>query len=295
MKSPTLVCADILEGFLSLDSPEAFASLQRSTKKKPEPQFVLEFSSPEGVCLGDSENDPDFNKKLNEYVKQTEELRSQLDSQTTQLGRAIKAVAVCLTAMKATYRQLASLNMTENRTAKELYVSMADACSSWSSYESFKASRIEDSLTKHYLYQTNDLGPLKDLIKERDLNYSTFVRTEARVLAHKEQLWSQGKLNAWELSEKDRGLGADLLDDKDLALSKMLAADTAYVDSLMDRFAYYNAQVRSETGRVLRLGLMSDIAALKDFSKREAEHCTSLHLTWMKLCAKLTDLGCGLA
>jgi hypothetical protein len=293
VKSSTLVCSDILEGFLKLEDPKAFASFRKTIDKTKKPDILPEMYSPQGVIHCDADNDYDYIRRLNDYVCNSEVLRNRLCSQTSSLSHAIESVANCLTAVSDSFRQLAQLqqSFSEMSTAMEVYTSVAESLTNWVGYEHLKAAHVNEFLGEYLNYHSSELGPIKDLIRERENHLANFTKTEAKLNARKEKLWHQGDVNKWEMSSADIGSDpASLFANKKVAMSKMLVSATMQVRSLKDRFAFYNVQVRTESRRVFKLGVGNDLENFSEFSKKEAAHCTSLHVAWTQLVARLTDL-----
>jgi hypothetical protein len=291
LKSKTLCCSEFFEGFLKLADTSAFASLKKSVEKTKRPEFMIETYSTEGVQLCDADNDFEYIRNLNEYVCNTEILRSRLRAQATQLSQTLEGVASCLAGMTETFKHLAQLQQSfvDNKLALNLYSNLSTTFANWGRFEHLMAAHVDESMVSHLTYQSSELFPLKDLIREREAHYAAYLKTDAKVKSRKEKLWSEGNTSKWELSAADAKLASTLAGNKELAFSKMLANETLYSETLKDRFGYFNVQVKEQSARVLKDGIESDLNFFNEYSKIEAELCTSHHMTWTQLRAKLTD------
>lgn len=293
LKSSTLASSDILENFLKQAEPNAVAVLKRTVEKMKKPEFLLEMSSPEGVLLCDAENDTAYFRKLTAFVSQSETLKSRLRTQSRNLTAALEGVANCLNEMKESFKEFDSLHqsLSENKLAREIYFNLAMACSNWRIHEQQKAAHIDDILSTFYLYQANELLPLKELLKEREASFSEYVKTDAKIFVKKEKLWAQGDISKWEMSVADRTLSPTTLKtDKVLAYSKMMANENLYVSSLKDRYAFFNYQARIETAQVVQQGVESELAMLREFSRHEQETWARQNTAWTQLNLKLANL-----
>lgn len=293
LKSPSLINAEVLEGFLKLEDPKSFAAFVKTIDKTRRPINMPDMLTTDGVILCNAENDTEYIRKLNDFVCHSEVLKSRIRSQAISLGQAIETVASILTSVSESFKQLAQLQRTfpQMSTAMSVYNDVADSMSKWVSYEHTKSTHVEEYLDSYLSYHSNELGPLRDLIREKESHYSAFIKAESKLSARKEKLWHQGDTNKWEMSTSDIGMDpAALFADKELALSKMLANETASVRALKDKFAFFNVQVYTESERVFKHGVEDDLENFSDFSKKEAEHCTSLHLAWSQLISRLADL-----
>jgi hypothetical protein len=291
LKSTTLCCSELFEGFLQLSDTSAFASLIKSVEKMQRPEYMDETYSTEGVQLCDAENDFEYARNLNDYVCNTEILRSRLRAQATQLSQALEGVASCLAGMTESFKHLAQLQQSfgDNKLALNLYSNMSMTFASWGRFEHLMASHVEESMVSHLTYQSSEMFPLKDLIREREAHYSAYIKTDARVRSRKEKLWTEGSTSKWELSEADARLASTLAGNKELAFSKMLVNDTLYSETLKDKFGYFNVQVKEQSARVLKDGIERDLTFFNEYSKLEEELSTSHHMIWTQLRAKLTD------
>lgn len=291
LKSPTLSCSEILEGFLR-QSDSDISGLKKAAERMKRPEFVHEMPSLEGVAMCDADNDPTYFKKLIDFVTQSEMLKTRLRVQSHNLSLALEAVAGCLTELKDSFKQLDILhqNSTHDKTARQLYSNMANACSNWRIHELTKASHVEDSLSSFYLYQASEFQPLKDLLKERDACFTEYMKTDAKIYVKKEKLWEKNDFNKWELSSADRGLPpATLKADKELAFRKMLPNDTLYVNSLKDRYSFFNLQAKNEASNIMHQDIETELANLQEFSKSEVEFCKWQNEAWALLTKKLAE------
>lgn len=294
LRSPTLASSEIVEGFLRNDDSNAIVNLRRAAERTKKPELLSEIPNPEGVLQCNVDYDAPNFKKLSDFVSQSEVLKTRLRTQSQQLKQALDAISASLADMKDTFKQLYTLqqDFSDFAPGREIYYNMAKACTNWRLNELDKSALIESSLSSLFLYQSSEMHPLKEIFKEREASFLNYVKTNAKIEAKKERLWSLGDTAKWELAESSAPI-SELKADKELAFSNMLHNETLYVNYLKDRYAFYNFQAKSESERVLRLGFDKELVVLRYFSKKEAEICTKQHFAWTQLMQKLTDMEAG--
>lgn len=293
LQSPALASSEAFEGFLRLEDQKAFASFMKMISKARKPDHLPDMMSPSGALTCNAENDLEYIRKLNDYVCHSEVLRMHLRSQAISLSQSLESVSSCLNGLADTFKQLAQMQsrFSHLSSSMQVYDRVADTMSKWVSYEHMKATHVEEYLESFYSYYSNELGPIKELLREREALHANYLKAEARMNTRKEKLWNQGDVSKWEMSAADIGTDpTTLFANKEVALGKMLANETTNVRNLRNKFAFFNVQVTTETDRVLRLGGDKDLDNFIEMSKKEAEHCTTLHVAWTQLIARLTDL-----
>ena len=169
-----------------------------------------------------------------------------------------------------------------------MYSCLKNAFEQWSDHEVKTAGLIEDYFNMFFKYGYFEIGPLLELIKERDQKYESYEKSSTKLLAKKEKLWASGDINKWGLTNEDLWSASSLKNDKNLAMEKMLNKETTEMIKLKDEFAYLNFQSRSEVRRFLLDNQLLENLHFTEFTRSMCSHTTKTHICWGELIAELS-------
>mmetsp|Transcript_18497 Transcript_18497/g.33370 ORF Transcript_18497/g.33370 Transcript_18497/m.33370 type:complete len:259 (-) Transcript_18497:975-1751(-) len=240
----------------------------------------------------DSQREDSYVRSLGYYLEHTENLKRELKLQSKTLIEALRTVGDTLNAMSSTCSKLGSLQavMPNLRCSEKLYSSISSSLRNWAHSQFEQIQMVNEYFNTMLTYSTAEVKPLKDLLVKRNEYLNNFHRAEAKLNPKKDKLWYAADLSKWELSFDDRKLDPTVLfSDKALAYSKMLPAETAAVNGLQDKFAYFNSCIKQESERVLWENSLLDNGHFSEFVKKEAAHSTHLHVQWAQTLAELAE------
>ena len=141
-----------------------------------------------------------------------------------------------------------------------------------------------------FKYGYNEIVPLKELIKEKDLKFDLFEKAKTRLLSKKEKLWVSGDVNKWGLNNEDLWNASVFKGDKNLAFSKMLKTESMEIEKIKDEFAYFNFQARSELRRFLLDNQLLENLHFTSFARAMCTQTTNIHVGWGELIASLSRI-----
>lgn len=278
--------------FLKEEDQQALANYRKATAKLQPPQSLNSFISETGQLTLDSQREDPYIRSLGYFLEHSENLKAELKLQSKALIEALRTVGKTLNAMSQTCRNLERLQavLPNLKNSEKMYASISSSLNNWAQSQFEQIPMLNEYFTQLLSYSTAEVKPMKDLLAKRNECLGVFQKAEARLNPKKDKLWYAADLSKWELSYEDHKLDPTVLySDKALAYSKMLPNETAAVSNLQDRFAYFNARVKLESERVLWENSLLDNQHFSNFTKREVEHCTNLHVLWAQTLAELAE------
>ena len=146
---------------------------------------------------------------------------------------------------------------------------------------------LKEHFNMFFKYAYNEIKPMREMVKERDLKLENFQKTKARLEAKKEKLWTAGDVNKWGLESEDLWKASEFRGDKVLSLSKMLKKETVELERMKDDYAYFNYQARVELRNFLLDNQILENLHFTRFAQDISEITTKFHLNWGELIESL--------
>jgi hypothetical protein len=289
-RSPVLRSSFIFQRFLKDDDAQSFNNFKKTASKLQAPQSLSGFASEDGVLRLDSQREDSYVRNLGYFIEHSDALTGELKQHSKALMQALKGVSQVLTKMSETCSKLEGLqsilpNLQSNAV---MYSALGTALNNWAQSEFGQTSLVNEYFAQFLAYSSAEIKPLKDLLGRRNECLANYLKADARLTPKKDKLWYAGDSAKWELGPEDRSISpAALYADKALSYSKMLPNETAAVNALQDRFAYFNARLKVESERVLWANSLLDNSHFTDFTKKEADCATHLHIHWSQTRAQL--------
>lgn len=270
--NPLFLRSQFLVEFLKDTSGEQFLAVQKAATRLKRPEKVEEFPTIEGFSACSDSLASDYINSCNTYLSQAEMLEKRLKRQSQALMEALRSVSAQTEAMADTYRALAGLTSPmEDTRAHDMYTSSAATLMHWSTYELRLGEAVYDNFTTFYKFRAQELGVLKEMLRERETLLGGYHKAEEKLQGKKEKLWAHGDVSKWDI-DPELHLDTSLLtSNKDTSLAVMLHKDSAQVQRLRLLFAYHNYHVMSELRRVLAGAQVSEQENWDSFVKRQRE------------------------
>jgi sorting nexin-8 len=160
----------------------------------------------------------------------------------------------------------------------------------WADFEQQTAQMIKEYFNMFCKYGYNEIGPLKELIQERDQKFEYYEKNKGKIDAKKEKLWVSGDVNKWGLSTDDLWNANSLKNDKMLALSKMLIKENLEMDKIKDEYSFLNYQAKAEFRRFLLDSQMLENMHFTEFAKSMCNQAVKFQTAWEEFITKLSQV-----
>jgi hypothetical protein len=297
VRNPLLRRSTYLQSFLSDADNKVFAEMKKRSNKEKKAGKLEDFWTLDGTIICDPFNDESEKVTISEYLNVVEAMKKKIKRQSDTIISAFKDLSNQILDIAKSYEILENVQsfMPEVRTTqitgtKPLYNSLKNSFLAWAEHEHKCADLLQDHFNMFFKYGYNEIIPLKELIREKDVKFECFERAKSRLLAKKEKLWTAGDVNKWGLSNEDMWNASVLKGDKILAFGKMLRGESCEVEKLRDEFAYFNFQARSELRRFLLDNQLLENLHFTNFARAMCNQTTNIHVGWGELIASLSRI-----
>jgi len=281
-----------LEGFLSMRNDTEFRMLKKQGyKDKPHPKIEERWSI-SGQVNCDPDIDTEMESQLKEFIYNTENLKSNFKRKVDLLVKKLREVAGLTYAVAQTMETIEEVHQSipNIKGYQTLYSSLSRALKQMARHEQKKSKVMKDYCSVFFKFGYNELGPLLSIIKERDSLAPTFQKTEQKLLNEKEKLWTNKDPKNWKMAPDNEVSNQELLNNQELAFSKMLHKKTEKFNELKNEFCYYNFQVKAETKRVLLDNQLVENMHFTDFGNMEIDLFGTMTEAWQSLVDNLAKI-----
>lgn len=172
-----------------------------------------------------------------------------------------------------------------------MYAKLKESFSEWSLHEYETSKYVKEMMSMFLTYSCNEANCMKELEKERDTRFNTFIRHEAKLRAKKEKLWEVADISKWGMRAEDAKQDPSIyLNNKELALNKMLNQETNELRIQRDECAHFNYQMNYETARILKDFQKLECKHYYEFGRLFCDHSAKFHVIWGNLTAFIVGL-----
>ena len=171
----------------------------------------------------------------------------------------------------------ANLQYYEKPNTVESYNILSKIMQDWSETNKRQKILINEYIREYFRYIKNEFVSLKDLAQKVDNNKSIYNKAFDKLNSSKENLFKQD-ISSWGLSSYDMDDKIKLVNNKELAFSKMLPRDTKRVDVLRKNYGFYLNSIISEYERIKDLNNKRHKTWITTFIKNLIEAFTDLQI-----------------
>ena len=271
---------EIFYNFISTESEAEFEKKKKIYNKIQSPSSLINVKSLSGeinvsvsnekeIYFQNIKNNADFNiNTLQKITKGYKALMNQMD----QISDKMKEISQY---WKEIYN--ANLQYYEKPNTVESYNILSKIMQDWSETNKRQKILINEYIREYFRYIKNEFVSLKDLAQKVDNNKSIYNKAFDKLNSSKENLFKQD-ISSWGLSSYDMDDKIKLVNNKELAFSKMLPRDTKRVDVLRKNYGFYLNSIISEYERIKDLNNKRHKTWITTFIKNLIEAFTDLQI-----------------
>ena len=280
LSHPLIRNDEIFYNFISTESEAEFEKKKKIYNKIQSPGSLINVKSLSGeinvsvsnekeIYFQNIKNNADFNiNTLQKITKGYKALMNQMD----QISDKMKEISQY---WKEIYN--ANLQYYEKPNTVESYNILSKIMQDWSETNKRQKILINEYIREYFRYIKNEFVSLKDLAQKVDNNKSIYNKAFDKLNSSKENLFKQD-ISSWGLSSYDMDDKIKLVNNKELAFSKMLPRDTKRVDVLRKNYGFYLNSIISEYERIKDLNNKRHKTWITTFIKNLIEAFTDLQI-----------------
>ena len=271
---------EIFYNFISTENEADFEKKKKAYNKITPPNSLLNIRSLTGEINVNVNNDKEI------YLKNIKN-NVDLNINTLQkITKGYKSLMLLMEQMSDKMKEIsqywkeiynANLQYYEKPNTVESYNILSKIMQDWSETNKRQKILINEYIREYFRYIKNEFVSLKDLAQKVDNNKSIYNKAFDKLNSSKENLFKQD-ISSWGLSSYDMDDKIKLVNNKELAFSKMLPRDTKRVDVLRKNYGFYLNSIISEYERIKDLNNKRHKTWITTFIKNLIEAFTDLQI-----------------
>ena len=140
---------------------------------------------------------------------------------------------------------------------------------------------IKNELKDYFKYENlQNISSLKELYDSFEYEHDLYFKVAQNLRKKKETLFTNGPIDKWELSEKDKNID---ITNKEEVIRKILPKDTAIVNEIRKHLIYYATQLDNEHQRLKDIIEKQNNDAYEIFRTKSLEVLSELNIFWESL------------
>ena len=137
---------------------------------------------------------------------------------------------------------------------------------------------IKNELKDYFKYENlQNISSLKELYDSFEYEHDLYFKVAQNLRKKKETLFTNGPIDKWELSEKDKNID---ITNKEEVIRKILPKDTAIVNEIRKHLIYYATQLDNEHQRLKDIIEKQNNNAYEIFRTKSMEVLSELNIFW---------------
>lgn len=289
---PIVRNSPMLFDFLSIVAESDFKKAMNNYNELTKPQFHNILSVDGTLNLRISRETDIRIEQIRASNTQNEQLLNKLSVTCKILYTEMMQVSNRMNEVSEIFNQLYdySNNFQDSEAITDIYQSLTSLMKTWSECEKKQAGIVETDLREHFKYNKNELLMMKDLFVKVDDANKNFYKQYKWLILKKEELFRKGEIKNWGLTAEDMKTSSELLQNKDLAFTKMLPKKTADLLLAKKEYGFYTTSFISEFERLRRSNGLRDKNNCVHLGNSSNEIITNMHQMWADVLTTMLEL-----
>lgn len=280
---PIIRHSQVLYDFLTTDKEEDWNKKKAIYNKTQLPTAIKDVKNEEGFMK------VSVNQKKEIFFANIKDSTILFEESLQKITKAYKALLDLQKAASAKMKEISELWKELHEKSKKYYESsntleaynvLSKIMDDWSSVQNRQIFLVNSEIREYSRFIKNEYHSMQDLAAKVDSNKSVYVKAYDKLKATKETLFRQKDLNLWGLEQKDIDNKLLLLQDPQLAYSKMLPKDTKKVTELRNFYGMYLNSIISEFERIRRLNGIRHRENVTNFIQGFTSIITDFHVNF---------------
>lgn len=289
---PIVRNSPMLFDFLSIVEESEFKKSMNKYNELTKPQFHNILSVDGTLDLKISRETDTKIEQIKISNTQNEQLLNKLSITCKILYNEMLQVSNRLNEVSEIFNQLYeySNNFHDSEVITDIYQALTTLMKTWSECEKKQVDIVETNLREHFKYNKNELLMMKDLYAKVDDAKKFFYKQYKWLTLKKDELFRKGDTKCWGLSAEDMKISSELLQNRDLALTKILPKKTADLLMVKQEYGFYTTSFISEFERLRKSNGIRDKDNCIHMTNASNEIISRMHQMWADVLTEMFEL-----
>ena len=254
--NPILKSSQLFYDFISIENDADFQKKKKIYEKTKPLTNIAEFQTPMGSV------NIQVNKKKETYYENIKDNISINENLLTKLNENLKLLKIQIENLTSKIDEIAqnwndlcqnSIKYYDEEDIINTYDQMKKLFTNWSEALKRHSNLIHIDIREYFKYTKNHFKVMKDLVYYVENHKNSYTKNVRNIINKKESLFEKGDTNKWELDIQDKNNVQNLIQDKALALTRILPKDTNNVIGLKKIYGFYLNRIIEEFERIKKI------------------------------------------
>ena len=253
LMNPIIKYSQLFYDFISIENEADFNRKKKEYEKLKPPQNVNENQSLIGrVNIEVKKEKEIFFENIKDNISFNETLLTKLNENFKLLKTQIENITLKIDEIAQNWSELCktSTKYFDGDDIIQTYEHMSKLFANWSDALKRHNNIIHIDIREYFKYVKNNFKSMKDLVSVVETHKNTFTKNERYLINKKEDLYRKGDVNKWELDPNDNVDHTKLLQNKNIALMKIIPKETNNVINMKKNYGYYLNRIIDEYERI---------------------------------------------
>ena len=282
LEHPLMKNSEVVKDFLSLSNTREYNNkMDKYNKIKKSPSVVRQIKTINGeVNIGINEAKETYFDNIKNYVKGNIQLLQKITKGYKSLMNIMQQLSNKMIDISKLWKQVLdkSLKYYDSHNTSETFNIMSKLMENWAEVQKSQIKVINVNIREYFRYVKNEFNGLKEMSEKVQSCQNTYTKFNEKLLKTKEALYEKKDPETWQLKPEDKKNMLDLMNNKDLAFSKMLPQDTL---KLYEYKHFYGCMLNSlieEFERIRRVNAKRHKENTTKFVRELSSELTNLHV-----------------
>jgi len=254
--NPILKSSQLFYDFISIENDADFQKKKKTYEKTKPLTNIADFQTPFGrVNIQINKNKETYYENIKDNISINENLLIKLNENFNILKSQINNLTAKIDEIAQNWNDLCqnSIKYYDEEDIIKTYEQMNKLFSNWSEALKRHSNLVHIDIREYFKYTKNHFKAMKDLVYQVESNKNTYTKNMRNLINKKEDLFKKGDTNRWELDIQDKNNIQNLVQDKSLALMKIMPKDTNNVIGLKKTYGFYLNRIIEEYERIKKI------------------------------------------
>ena len=279
---PLVKNSELINDFLSEEKKEEYnRKIKNYQKIKKPPSYVRQLKTLDGqIKIGIDKEKEIYLDNIKNYAQSNSHLLQKITKSYKLLMNLMQQLVDKMKDISQLWKLVLdkSLKYYDSHNTSETFNIMSKFMENWAEIQKNQLVIMNENIREYFRYVKNEFISLKEMASKVKDCKSHYYKAQEKLLNLKESLFQKQDIELWHLREEDKANRIQLLNNKNLAFSKMLPQDTMKVYEYKSFYGGMLNSLISEFERIRKINAKRHKENITKFIRLLSNECTNLHV-----------------
>ena len=282
LEHPLMKNSEVVKDFLSLSNAREYNSkMDKYNKIKKSPSVVRQIKTISGeVNIGINNEKEVYFDNIKNYVKGHYQLLQKITKGYKSLMNIMQQLSNKMIDISKLWKQVLdkSIKYYDSHNTSETFNIMSKLMENWAEIQKTQIKIINVNIREYFRYVKNEFNGLKEMSDKVQTSKNTYTKFNEKLIKMKESLYEKRDPEQWQLKDEDKKNMLSLINNKELAFSKMLPQDTLKLYEYRDFYGCMLNSLIEEFERIRKINAKRHKEKTTKFVRELSSELTNFHV-----------------